>query len=50
MGPKLSANQIAAFFKFVYLENRLTDFHNFLYGSIKPWDELIKYLVEVISG
>ena len=48
--PNLSTNQIAAFFKFKYLENRLTDFQNFWYGNIKQWEEQNEYMVDVISG
>ena len=47
---KPRTNQIATFFKLEYLEDPVTDFHNFLYGSVEWLDEQNKYVIIVISG
>ena len=49
-GENLSANQIARFFKLVYLLNHLTVFCNFLHDGRKPLGEETEYALVVIRG
>ena len=49
-GENLSANQIARFFKLVYLLNCSTVFCIVLYDSRKPLGEETEYVLAVIGG
>ena len=49
-GENHLVNQIARFFKLVYLLNHLTVFCNFLHDGRKPFGEETEYALVVIRG